>query len=240
MSNFTLTSKKSQRLLVTAIAAAVTLLNIGCAAMENRPVPVHDPNFAPVFPDPEAKSVNSIGSIFQPGQGMLLFEDSKAHRIGDLLTIRLAEKTNASKAANTTTAKSTTASLAAPTLFGSTVSHNGRDILSASLSGDNSFSGDGASSQSNSLSGNITVSVSQVLSNGNLVIRGEKLLTLNQGDEFVRISGIVRPADISPDNSVDSTKIANAEIIYGGDGAVASANEMGWAARFFNSGWWPF
>ena len=104
----------------------------------------------------------------------------------------------------------------------------------------NDFSGDGASSLSNSLSGSITVFVAEVMPNGNLVIRGEKKLTLNQGDEYIRVTGIVRPMDVTPDNTIASTKVANAEIFYSGDGSINDANRMGWLARFFNGSMWPF
>ncbi|MBF0471456.1 MAG: flagellar basal body L-ring protein FlgH [Gammaproteobacteria bacterium] len=223
----------------TSLILLAVMAASGCSGLANRPKPVHDPKFAPVFPEPVPKSVNSIGSIYQPGAGVMLFEDSKAHRVGDLLTVELSERTNAFKTATTATGKKSTVALPAPTLFGGNVTLNGENILNSSVTGDTSFSGDGSSSQSNSLSGNITVSVVEVLHNGNLVIRGEKLVTLNQGDEFIRIAGIVRPADISVANTIASAKIANAEIIYGGDGVLDSANDMGWITKFFNSGWWP-
>ena len=98
----------------------------------------------------------------------------------------------------------------------------------------------GDSSQSNSLSGNITVTVAAVHPNGNMLVRGEKLLTLNQGAEVVRISGLVRPVDVTPQNTVLSTQIADAQITYSGTGAIAQSNQQGWLARFFNSPYWPF
>jgi flagellar L-ring protein precursor FlgH len=90
------------------------------------------------------------------------------------------------------------------------------------------------------LTGDITVTIAQVLANGNLVVRGEKWLTLNQGEEFIQISGIVRPADISPDNSVPSLRLADARITYSGKGQVANSNRPGWLNRFFSSVVWPF
>jgi len=101
------------------------------------------------------------------------------------------------------------------------------------------FDGSGDSTQSNSLTGNVTVTVVEVLANGNLVVRGEKTLRINQGDEYLRVSGVVRPADVSSDNSVISTQLADARIAYSGSGFVADSNSMGWLARFVNS-WWPF
>ncbi len=180
----------------------------------------------------------------------LLFEDVRARRVGDTLTIRLAESTNASKKASTNTKKENTVDIAAPTLFGSQVQFNApgfvplagnrNNSLAASVDSSQKFNGQGDSSQGNSLTGNITVTVAEVLANGSLVVRGEKILHLNQGDEYIRISGIVRPNDIGADNSVLSTQLADAVISYGGDGVTDDANRMGWMARFLNSKWWPF
>ena len=112
--------------------------------------------------------------------------------------------------------------------------------LDINASSTHAFAGTGESSQSNSLEGSITVMVSQVLPNGNLIVQGEKIVTLNRGPEFVRLSGIIRPEDIRGDNTVLSTRIANVEIIYGGQGEVADASKIGWLARFFISALLPF
>ena len=117
---------------------------------------------------------------------------------------------------------------------------DGVPILSSALSGTQSFDGEGDSSQSNSLNGDITVTVVERFANGNLRIRGEKWVTINQGREFIRVSGIVRPYDIAPDNSIDSTRVADARIAYSGRGALAAANRMGFLSRFLNSVMHPF
>ncbi|WP_313327993.1 flagellar basal body L-ring protein FlgH, partial [Stutzerimonas balearica] len=98
----------------------------------------------------------------------------------------------------------------------------------------------GQAGQSNSLSGSITVTVSEVLPNGILAVRGEKWLTLNTGDELVRIAGLVRSDDISTDNTVSSMRVADARITYSGTGAFADASQPGWLSRFFVSPLWPF
>ena len=103
----------------------------------------------------------------------------------------------------------------------------------------NDFTGDAQASQSNSLNGSISVTVVDVLPNQNLVIRGEKWLTLNHGDEYIRLTGIIRSADVSPDNEILSTRIANARIQYSGTGSFARSQEKGWLAKFFSSEWWP-
>jgi flagellar L-ring protein precursor FlgH len=113
-------------------------------------------------------------------------------------------------------------------------------IFNTSLNGSDSFDGAGSSTQSNSLVGSLTVTVTDVQANGNLVVQGDKTLKLNQGDEYVHIAGVIRPADIATDNTVTSDKIADAHISYSGKGAVDSSNRMGWLARFFNSVFAPF
>ncbi|NGY04409.1 flagellar basal body L-ring protein FlgH [Solimonas terrae] len=201
------------------------------------------PSHKDVVVPPEAAAVPAPagdGSIYSAGAGMALFEDQKARRVGDLLTVVLVEKTDAEKKANTSTAKKTSDDIANPTLFGRPVSVKGTGVLGFDLGSDQSFTGGGASTQSNTLSGSVTVIVTRVLPNGNLVVRGEKQLTLNQGSEHVALEGIVRPIDIAANDSVTSDRIANAKISYAGNGAVADSNAMGWLARFFNSVLFPF
>jgi len=223
-------------LLVGMLVAAV-LMTAGCSTTHQA---VSDPAFAPVRPVASLPMPVSDGAIFKAGYNVTLFEDPKAHRIGDIITIILQEQTNASKKASTTTAKDAAVNLAAPTVFGKPVNYKGTPILSAAVEAERDFSGEGDSTQSNSLTGRITVSIADVLPNGNLLVRGEKLLTLNQGSEHVRISGIVRAADITPDNTVLSSQVADAHIVYGGQGVLADANSKGWLSRVFDSSWWPF
>ncbi len=116
----------------------------------------------------------------------------------------------------------------------------GTKDLGINLSSKNAFKAKSDTKQSNLLQGTISVTVQKVFANGNLAIRGEKWISLNQGNEFIRISGMIRPEDIDKDNQVVSTKVANARIYYGGTGPLAESNEEGWLSRFFNSGWWPF
>ena len=183
----------------------------------------------------EQRPVN--GAIFASYQSTALIEDPKAQNVGDILTVLLVERTDASKRANTTTKKETSVENANPELFGRPVTHNGQPLLSATIEGDQNFRGEGSSSQSNSLAGTITVTVIERYPNGNLKVAGSKQLALNQGSEHVSIAGIVRPIDISTDNTVTSDRLALAEISYGGKGAVNDANSMGFLARFFNSPW---
>ncbi len=201
--------------------------------------------YAPAKPQDMTAPVSHNGAIYQEGFALSLFEDKKARRVGDALTIVLVEKTAASKKATTNTAKAGDIKAGIPSLLGAPLTFNapgraGLDLaLEAELSSDQKFTGQGDSSLSNSLNGRITVTVAEVLSNGYLVVRGEKQLNINQGDEYVRFSGIVRPADVRSDNTVASTLVADAKITYIGDGVVADANSMGIIGRFFNK-LWPF
>jgi len=227
------------------LLALVTLLT-AC----NGSLPPRDPDYASARPAEPNPAAAPTGSIYQASTSMTLFEDQRPRRVGDILTVKLVESTNATKSASTNTKKQNTVDIANPSLFGTGVQWNAparspfvnRNNLNlgASLSSDQAFKGDADSSQANSLSGSITVTVAEVLSNGNLAIRGEKLIAINQGSEFVRLAGIVRPADIQSDNSVLSTQVADARISYGGKGALADSNEHGWLTRFFMSPWWPF
>ncbi len=125
-------------------------------------------------------------------------------------------------------------------MLGLPVTYHGQDLLKNSASGERSFDGKGQSAQSNRLQGSVTVTVIQRLPNGNMVVQGQKQLRLNQGDELVQIQGIVRAADIAPDNTIPSSRVADARIAYGGRGAAAQSNAMGWFGRFFNSALSPY
>ncbi len=224
-------------LLRLSLAASVVALLGGCViAGDVRPYPAMAP-IAPIMPQQAAPTA---GAIYAAGPGLQLYGDRRARDVGDLLTITLMESTNASTTANTKTSKESNVAIASPTLFGAPVTLGGKDILGASASGSRDFTGQGNSAQSNRLQGSVTVQVIQRLPNGNLVVQGQKNLRLNQGDELVQVQGIVRPADISPDNSVPSSRVGDARIVYGGRGPVAQSNAMGWLSRFFNSALTPF
>jgi len=217
---------------IVAIAAA--LLLSACASHQ----PQDDfPDTS--FPDLETEPVNG-GSIYRAGNDIALFENATARRVGDVVTIHLVESTAASKSSSTTTSKKTSVSMPGPTIIGKPVTINGNPIFETDINGANSFDGKGDSAQSNQLTGDITVVVMKRLQNGLLQVRGQKWIAINQGKEYVRIQGYIRPIDIQPDNSIESTKVANASISYGGKGPVASASAPGLLARFFNSKWMPF
>jgi flagellar L-ring protein precursor FlgH len=202
--------------------------------------PIHhkpDPVVPRVLPPPTPRTE---GAIYQSGQQIELFADLKARRVGDVLTIRLTETTSASKSAVTKTTKTTGVNNTGPTVLGRTITTGGVPIFTTTLAGADSFDGEGSSTQGNSLAGSLTVTVMEVHLNGNLVVQGDKTLKLNQGDEFVHVSGVVRVADIQADNTVTSDRVSDAHISYSGKGVIDSSNRMGWLARFFNSKYAPY
>jgi flagellar L-ring protein precursor FlgH len=211
----------------------------GCAAIQQHQNK-DDAQWAATPPTEESRPPAPDGSIYHDMQNLELFNDARAHRIGDILTINLVEAMQASKKSETTTSKSDKVNLGAPEILGHSLSVAGGVAANTGLNSANAFDGAGSSTQSNQLTGQLTVTVAQRLSNGNLLVRGEKWLTINQGQELIRISGIVRPQDIGQDNSVDSTRVADARITYTGRGTLNEANTQGWLAKFFNSKWMPF
>lgn len=206
----------------------------GCALDAMGPQP-DDPDFAPALPEEDYTNAVPTGSLFNPySSNNGLYTDTRAHKVGDLISVRLEERTSASKNAGTTLGKENNISMGALSLGGRDVTVNGYNT-SVGLSNSSDFSGSSDASQSNSLTGNISVSVVKVLANGNLVVRGEKWLMLNNGNEYIRVTGIIRAEDVSSDNSISSQRIANARIQYGGTGDFADTQERGWLSRFFNS-----
>jgi flagellar L-ring protein FlgH len=209
-----------------------------------------DPAFAAVRPTLPPVEPESNGSIYKPGFDIRLYEDIKARRVGDILTVVLNEATNAEKEATTDVSKAATSTITNPTILGASPDFNLPKFmplnptqglnLGSSLSSDHSLGGSGEADQNHLLTGNITVSVVEVLPNSNLIIRGEKRVTLNNGVEYIQLSGIVRPIDILTNNTVLSTQVADATINYTGEGAIADSNKNGWLARFFNSPFMPF
>lgn len=212
------------------IAVLAGLLLAGCASR----VPL---NLAPeVDPVPAARSAQRgvSGGVFS-SDALSLTSDARAYRVGDVVTVILQETTQASKRAGTSFSKGSSVGVSPLGLLGKTFGKTGVDI-----SADRSFAGDSTSTQQNALSGALTVIVQEVLPNGLLRVEGEKNMTLNQGEEFVRLKGYVRAADVDSDNQVSSLRVANARIAYSAKGVLADANSPGWLTRFFTGPLMPF
>ncbi len=193
-----------------------------------------DPAWAPIQPkDKPEHYAAATGSLFNTDYASNLYDDSKPHGVGDIVTVMMDEQTKAAKSADADLSKSNDASMDPLSVGGQQLAINDYNF-SYELKNDNKFKGNTSANQSNSISGSITVEVIDVLANGNLVIRGEKWLTLNTGDEYIRLSGTIRPDDISFDNTIASTRISNARIQYSGTGTQQDMQEPGFLARFFN------
>ena len=191
-----------------------------------------DPQFAATPAMAPSPPIETNGAIFRSEIGYTpLTSGARAGQVGDVLTVRLLERTIATKANSAGTAKDTELGIAPPTtgpfaLF---------DPSDVALGAKSSFTGSGRAAQSNRLAGTISVTVAAVYPNGTMRIQGEKQVRLNRGDEFIRFAGIVRGADIASDNSVASDRVADARITYAGSGEVAQASRQGWLKRFFNT-----
>ena len=217
----------------TAILVSAALL----AACQTAKPPKQDASLA-WTQDPLPAPTN--GAIYQAGREVVYAENPVAHHVGDIVTIVLNEQTAAQKSATTSTSKGTTITMPGSTLIGKAVTIKGNPILDNSINDATKFQGQGASAESNSLTGYLTCTVLKVLPNGNLFIAGEKQIGLNQGKEYVRVTGVIRPIDLAADDSIPSYRVAGAQISYSGRGALADANAQSWLSRFFNSPWAPF
>jgi len=225
------------------IILALSLTVICTACVIQAPPRPDDPYYSPVLATSMRSPSSEQGSMYKDGYGVALYGDRKAQRIGDVITVVLNERTVSSKSAGTSITKDSSIEFigdtGGSTLLGTNPSFKNMD-LDTNLEQNREFEGEAEAEQSNSLQGNISLTVVDVFPNGNLVVRGEKWISLNNGNEFIRVSGILRPEDISATNAVSSSKLANARISYGGTGAFASSQEQGWITRLFNSVFWPF
>ena len=187
-------------------------------------------DFSPTYPvAPEPLPAN--GAIFQASRGYApLTSGNRAAVVGDLLTIVLVERTQAAKTSTANTGRNGSIGLSPP-VSGPLALFSSNEF---NMGGQSAFDGKGQAAQSNLLTGEVSVTIAAVYPNGTMLVRGEKLLTLNRGDERVQFSGIVRTADISADNRVPSTRVANARILYTGKGEIARASRQGWLQRFFS------
>ncbi len=222
---------RTLRTIAATVVAATLVVSAppADARLFGKKKPPEDFSAAPAPAPPAPAPAN--GSIFQPQDGYAaLYEGTRARRVGDPLTIVLVENTSATK--------SSSSKLDSGGGFGITPPSTGPLSLfkgtDASASGTRNFTGKGSADQSNSLSGEVSVTVVAVYPNGTMLVQGQKRVTLNRGDEFVQIKGIVRVADISADNRVLSTRVADARIAYTGKGDVARAGRQGWLSRFFS------
>ena len=211
------------------IVPVLVIMLSGCAQHNADRVSI---DFEPMYPQemPLVETNNRSGAIFNATRGNLFSMESRAQMVGDIITVQFAESFQATKSQNAATAKSNDSSISLPTALGTPELST---KLGSSLA--NTFSGSGSSAQSNSLNGQVSVHVVRVFQNGNLEILGQKKLTLNNGDEYIRVHGIVRPKDINEKNIVSSDRIANANIQYIGAGDIAASGKKGWYSKILDT-----
>jgi len=213
--------KRLQPLLLFALLLA------GCNTVP--PTNVHQPMSARPAPAPAAAPKD--GAIYHANATLSLFETKRARHVGDIITIQINERTNATKKGNSSASRKSANEVTVPTIVG--LPGKSFQGMTLSTEADHSFEGKGESNSSDTFTGTITVTVIEVLGNGNLLVSGEKQLGINQGTEFIRFSGVVDPATVGFGNTVSSTQVADARIEYRGNGYVDEAQIMGWLARFF-------
>ena len=199
----------------------------GCSTqLEERASTDFEPTLPKVLND--AKK-DKYGSIYSNSQQGLFATDRRASKVGDILTVALSENFSASKSQSAKSAKKGAMKFDFPNVMTA-----GADDGLFDSSSDLSFDGSGSAGQNNSLRGELSVTVTKVFDNGNMEILGQKKLTLNNGDEYIRLLGIIRPEDINNQNTVQSSRIANAKISYTGAGDVADTAKKGWFSKLID------
>ncbi|MEY3522479.1 MAG: Flagellar L-ring protein precursor [Pseudomonadota bacterium] len=231
--------------------SALGLLALGLSGCATAPEPLaHSPEFAPVLPVAVEKPRMATGAIYNGRHSDNFFGRGRNYRVGDLITVMLDESTRAGREQKGTVSRdsennvvpsglvSKIQNLALPTkILGTTLGGvlNGVNLNESSIKS----SGVGTAGQSASLTGAVSVTVVEVLANGNLMVRGEKQLALTEGAEVIQVSGIIRPDDVSPNNMVQSRRLANAQIAYRGTGDMAAVAKTGWGTKALLK-IWPF
>lgn len=218
----------------TLVSLMLVLPLSGCAYIPHKPLVEGQTTANPV---PMAAPVVN-GSVFQSGQAMNygyqpMFEDRRPRNIGDTLTIVLQENVSASKSSSANATRNGSTGLSFDAVPSALAGLLGGDKANTAISGKTDFTGKGGAAAQNTFSGTITVTVKQVLENGNLSVVGEKQIAINQGTEFIRFSGVVNPRTISGSNTVVSTQVSDARIEYVGNGYINEAQNMGWLQRLF-------
>ena len=222
--------KTVPRILVRLPAVLALAGLAGCAALQaTPPTAVHQP--MTVRPEPRSAQASQPGSIFQSSFSRPLFEDRRARFVGDVITVNLVEQTAAAKKSSANAERNSSLSASISAL--NKLPLKGLAGLDATASDASKFGGKGDAAANNTFTGTITTTVIEVLSNGNLLVSGEKQVAINQGNEFIRFSGIVNPVYVTGSNTVQSTQVADARVEYRANGFIDETETMGWMQRFF-------
>ena len=220
-----------------ALVAIVYLLQ-GCATDPVDMVLRPSPEFQPVYPLAGDRQKIATGGIYSNRQSDAWFGRGRNYQVGDIITVLLNESTQAARTQNTDVSRQTKSSL--PTGANSQIGKLNPFLNGINLNDNtNSSKGSGTADQQASLSGSVAVTVVEILANGNLMIRGEKKLGLSEGTEVIQVSGVIRPEDVGPNSTVQSRRLANAQIAYRGSGDLANATKASWGTSLMHK-YWPF
>ncbi len=219
------------------IVSALALLQ-GCATEPVDMVLRPSPEFQPVYPLASDRPKIATGGIYSNRQSDAWFGRGRNYQVGDIITVLLNESTQAARTQNTDVSREAKNSL--PSGVSTQVGKMSPFLDGVNLNDNRTSStGKGKADQQASLSGSVAVTVVEILANGNLVIRGEKKLGLSEGTEVIQVSGVIRPEDIGPNSTVQSRRLANAQIAYRGSGDLANATRAGWGTSLMHK-FWPF
>jgi flagellar L-ring protein precursor FlgH len=223
----------------TRVGLACVMCSLSaCNALPPQPMS-HSPQFEPVYPVVTEQTKVATGAIYVGRQSDSWFGKSRSFQVGDVITVLLNESSQATRTQNGSVSRESSNTMAPAGLqkFGTNLGGlmGGINMLGGSVSN----KGTGAADQQASLTGSVAVAVVEVMPNGNLVLRGEKQLALTEGSEIIQVAGIIRPDDVSPSNTVQSKRLANAQIAYRGTGDLANATRAGWGTSALIK-LWPF
>jgi flagellar L-ring protein precursor FlgH len=223
------------------LAGCAALALSACSSMDDPTLSklTPSPDFAPVYPVADASTRPATGGIYASRQSDFWFGRNRNYQVGDLVTVILSESTQANRSQNTDLSRDAT-NTALPAGVATDLAKNGTFLQGLNLNAAKTTSkGTGKAGQAASLNGSVTVTVTDILANGNLVVRGEKKLGFSEGNEVIQVAGVIRPQDIGPNGTVQSLRLANAQIAYRGSGALANASKPGWGTDALWK-WWPF
>ena len=220
------------RLFSAFVLGAICLA--GCSVLPPQPW-THSPGFAPVYPVAATAPEQATGSLYNAGFGETFLGRARNFQIGDVITVVLSESTQASRVQSGKLSRTSSNNVLPTEVLGGGLLGTTAGLLGGSIKTD----GSGTADQTASLSGSVVVTVVDVMANGNLVVRGEKQLALTEGSEIIQVGGVIRPEDVAPNNTVQSKRLANAQITYRGTGDMAATARAGWGTSGLLK-LWPF
>ncbi len=224
--------------MIRILAPLSLALLAGCSVIPPQPL-AHSPDFAPVYPQVRENPQQATGGIYHARLSDNFFGRGRTYQVGDVITVLLNEFTQAARTQKSELSRKSSNDVV-PQGVQNKLANMGGLLGGTNLLGGNiTNAGDGKADQRATLEGSVAVTVVEVMANGNLVLRGEKQLALSEGTEIIQVAGVIRPEDVAPNNTVQSRRLANAQITYRGTGDLAAATRPGWGtSALFKI--WPF